>query len=67
MLLSKLTSPEAQYDVHAWPGDHRTMPTAHQYIIDNWDNLESGALIDVEHILGLREAPKQSEQETVPL
>lgn len=38
-----------------------TMRHAHGYIEREFDNLESGAVIDVEFILGRREAPKVSE------
>lgn len=49
------------YDPHQWSGGARTMPTAHQYIIENFDALEPGAVIDVEFILGRTDQPKQSE------
>lgn len=50
----------ASYDVHAWGG--RTYPVAHQHIVDNWNQLKSGDVIDVEFILGITKAPKTSEQ-----
>jgi hypothetical protein len=42
----------------------RTLQIAHQYIVDHWDELASGAVVDVEHILGETTTPKQSEQWT---
>lgn len=51
----------ATSDPYMWPGGARTMPTAHQYIIDHFDELESGAVVDVEFIMGLTPAPKVSE------
>lgn len=42
-------------------GSTRTMRVAHQHIRDNWDEIESGAVIDVEYILGESESPKESE------
>lgn len=39
----------------------RTLRTAHQHIIDHFDELESGAVIDVEVLLGLSATPKLSE------
>ena len=42
----------------------RTMRAAHQHVIDNWDALDSGAVIDVEHILGETAEPKPSERMT---
>lgn len=47
------------------PHDHgnaRTLYTAHRYIIENWDSLESGQVVCVEHILGERPEPKPSER-----
>ena len=52
----------ATYDQFAW-GD-RTFFTAHKYIREHWDEIQSGAVICVEHILGERERPKQSERTT---
>jgi hypothetical protein len=40
-----------------------TMQTAHDYISAHFDELESGAVIDVEFIRGLRAKPKVSERE----
>ena len=43
----------------AWSSE--TMCTAHQYIVENFDNLESGAVIDTEFIRGESKVPKLSE------
>ncbi len=51
-------------DPYAWPG--RTYPVAHNFIIENWDKLRDGDVVDVEFILGETAAPKQSERLTVP-
>ncbi len=51
----------ANYDPYSWPGGARTMREAHHYIIDKFDELESGAVIDVQFILGETESPKTSE------
>lgn len=48
-------------DPHEW-GD-RTKHVAHKHIIENFDKLESGAVIDVEFILGESTTPKPSERE----
>lgn len=40
----------------------RTMRTAHGYIEENWDSLWTGAVIDVEFILGETDKPKYSER-----
>lgn len=50
------------YDPHAWPGGARTMQVAHQFIIEHFDELEPGAVIDVEFIQGLRNEPKRPER-----
>lgn len=57
-----LAGGECTYDPHDW--GNRTRQVAHAYIIDHFDQLESGAVVDVEFILGERGAPKRSEAET---
>ena len=52
---------EAHYDPIDWGSQTRTMPTAHQHLIDHWDEIESGGVIDVEFILGETDEPKRSE------
>lgn len=52
----------ASYDPYSWGAQTRTMTVAHNYIIEFWDKLESGDVIDVEYILGLRTEPKISER-----
>ena len=47
-------------DPYFWGG--RTYPTAHLYIIEHWDVLRSGAVIDVEFILGDATQAKTSER-----
>lgn len=59
VLLAKLDGGDAYYDVYNW--DNRTMQVAHDYITTHWDELESGAVIDVEFILGETTRPKASE------
>ena len=53
----------ATYDQFAWGGGTRTYQVAHQYIIDHFDELESGAVVDVEFILKETTQPKKSERE----
>lgn len=63
VILSKLDgSGIATQGPHHWPSSTRTMTVAHQYIIDHFDDLAPGAVVDVEFILGIRDTPKQSEQ-----
>jgi hypothetical protein len=51
---------------YEWGTLARTLPQAHQYIIDNFDGLCTGDVVDVEFILGETKAPKQSERYTDP-
>ncbi len=45
------------YDAYGH-GSSRTMPEAHKYIIENWDDLKNGDVIDVEFILGITKEKK---------
>lgn len=60
--LAGLHRDKISYDNHSWPGDTRTIPVAHKYIIDYFEDLDSGAVVDVEYILGERSEPKISER-----
>jgi hypothetical protein len=63
ILLMRLHGGSDQYESspHYWGGS-RTMKTAHEHIIDNWWNLQSGAVIDVEYVLGEAPVPKVSQR-----
>lgn len=50
---------KATCDPYDW--DTRTMQVAHRWLIEHWDEHESGGVVDVEFILGLRGEPKESE------
>jgi len=50
----------ATNDPNAWGG--RTWPVAHNYLIDHWDELKDGDVVDVEFILKETLAPKRSER-----
>lgn len=50
-------------DPYGHNGSQRTFATAHNYIIAHWDELPSGAVVDVQFILGEASQPKRSEQE----
>jgi hypothetical protein len=56
---------KASSDPFYW-GD-RTFQTAHVYIIEHWDELKDGDVIDVEFILGETSEKTRSERETNPL
>ena len=64
VLLAPLAGGEGKLvcDPFKHPGSPRTMPTAHRYIIDNWNVLRSGDVVDVEYILGETKTPKTSER-----
>lgn len=47
-------------DPYAWGG--RTYPVAHNYIINHWNELKDGDVVDVEFILGETKAKKISEE-----
>ena len=49
-----------EIDVGAWGG--RTYPVAHDWIINHWDELLDGDVVDVEFILGETDVRKQSER-----
>ena len=51
---------KATNDPYVWGG--RTWPVAHNYIIEHWDALSNGDVIDVEFILGETKQPKVSER-----
>jgi len=55
----------AMSDPNEWGG--RTMPVAHQYIKENFDSLASGAVVDVEFILGEKTLPSTSEASELAL
>lgn len=57
--LVALATQRCQYDPFAW--GNRTMNTAHQYIEREWPMLRDGSVVDVEFLLGERDAPKVSE------
>lgn len=63
--LTKLADGEmvTRYEPFGWKADGtRTLFEAHRHILDNWDELASGAVIDVEFLLGERKEPKKSER-----
>jgi hypothetical protein len=58
-----LTQPNrAAYDAYEWPGDVRTFRAAHLYVEEHFDEIEDGAVVDVEFILGETAEPKVSER-----
>lgn len=51
-------------DPHHWRG--RTFPVAHAWIIEHWDELSDGDVVDVQFILGETTKPKISERLEAP-
>lgn len=67
IMLVRLNDGGSQNDPYKWPdGRGRTMNEAHVYIVDHFDELHDGAVIDVEYILGEKPQPKMTERATVP-
>jgi hypothetical protein len=61
VLLTRLDgSGKATNDPYEWGG--RTWPVAHNYIIDHWEELSDGDVVDVSFILGETDKPKLSER-----
>lgn len=61
IILSKLDGVAGTYDPFCH-GPGRTMKVAHLHILQHFDILENGAVIDVEYVLGEVAEPKVSEQ-----
>lgn len=64
VLMAKLEGGKITYDSAHWFADGtRTMAVAHGYVIGQFDELNSGGVIDVEFILGETQTKKRSESE----
>ncbi len=50
------------YDSSDWEDGTRTMSLAHKHIEDNWAELKTGDVIDIEYVLGEVSEPKISER-----
>lgn len=65
IMLMRIHDGKATNDPYEWPDltrDRRTLPTAHQWIIDHYDELEHGQVVDVEFLLGISTEPKKPER-----
>ena len=62
VILMELESRKSHMNPTSW-GD-RTMQSAHRWIANNWHGFKSGAVIDVEYILGEVDKPKISQRLT---
>jgi len=54
----------ATYDPYSW--GNRTMTTAHLHILEHFDEMFSGDVVDVEFIVGITKKPKLSERTQLP-
>lgn len=62
VILVKLDGVQAQYDPFSWSGIARTLPRAHMHVIEHWNEIASGDVIDVEFIDGATSTKKVSER-----
>lgn len=65
IMLMKLYDGKATNDPFRWTDlglGPRTMPNAHEYILEHYDELKDGDVVDVEHILGEKPTVKISER-----
>lgn len=62
IFMVKLATGETHYDPNRWPS--RTLKEAHKHVAADWRNLKSGAVIDVEYLLGETPKPKKSQRLT---
>ncbi len=60
IMVCKFSNMKSSYDPYSW-GDN-TMIGAHHHIMKHFDELPTGAVIDVEFLRGESEAPKRSER-----
>lgn len=67
IVLMRLNDQEAHSDPYAWRGDARTMPVAHSWLLEHFDHIAEGDVVDVQVILGETVTPKVSERLTDPL
>lgn len=61
VVLMRLSDQQATSDPYGWRGDGRTMPAAHSWIIDQFDQLVAGQVVDVRVILGEADTPAPAE------
>jgi hypothetical protein len=66
VLLARIDGGEGkiQCDPYDWGTSARTVPVAHRWLIEHFDEIASGAVVDVEFILGETSQPKVSEAVT---
>ncbi len=62
VIFGRLEGGGCEHDPYSWSVPPRTVAEAHRYVSENWDRLQSGAVIDVEFILDEVSTPKVSER-----
>ena len=68
IVLMDLNNQHATNDPYTWGSKHlagassRTFGNAHNWIIDHFDEIQDGDVVDVEFILGETKSPKKSER-----
>lgn len=61
ILFGRIDGGLCHYDIYESQNGARTMFEAHKHITENWNNLRSGDIIDVEYILGESPHPKETD------
>jgi hypothetical protein len=61
VILVDIVNWQCQYDPYSWAKSARTLPAAHRWLTENWEQHRDGGVVDVEFILGQRETPKEPE------
>lgn len=62
VILGRLEGDECHYDPYDWNCD--PWRTVHHYLVQHWDEVNSGDVLDAEFIRGESQQPKKSEQVT---
>lgn len=65
ILLSNVSSGEGHVDPYDWGGSY-TMTCAHEYIINNFDDLENGQVVDIRVFARLTEKEPASPEIYIP-
>lgn len=66
IILMRLNGGNGQATCDPYDWDTRTMQAAHLWLLSHFDEIASGAVVDIEYITGKRETPKRSEREEYP-
>jgi hypothetical protein len=64
-MLTQLTDGDGQYDPYRWT--NRTMHAAHLWVMEHFDEVSMGAVVDVEFILGETDARRKCPSGSSPI